>query len=397
MITIAIKKGKYEEAKEIGKKFENYAPIQSQMMTIAIEEGKYEEAKEIGKKFENDAIIQSQMITIAIKEGKYNEAKRIGKKFEKNVLIQSQMMTIAIKEEKYEEYEEEYAIEKLKDYNPFQVETKNENNEENIELLNKIKTMMYYELDKIEKEKIVKNDKLTEKQKLYIMLAIYEKEKNVKEIKKLRGQYKESNESKNINKIFQKTQSKKTQIFDWTIYDAELKWNIDENLKRKYEQKIKEQKEQKIRQAKEEKMKQKIKEDKRQEERRKRINIKVKSRENETSTSIKMIQSRNKDENLVRSEFRQKIKVQEDLDKKYKVREEKNNYNEVLNFLLEKRKEVYLKMQSSDYIMQKKGIEQWDKLEELIEKIKLLKENVVYINGIYEKIAKLREKEEMQR
>ena len=54
-------------------------------------------------------------------------------------------------------------------------------------------------------------------------------------------------------------------------------------------------------------------------------------------------------------------------------------------------------MQSSDYIMQKKGIEQWDKLEELIEKIKLLKENVVYINGIYEKITKLREKEEMQR
>ncbi len=323
--------------------------------------------------------------------------KKIGKKFENDAIIQSQMITIAIKEGKYEEYEEEYAIEKLKDYNPFQVETKNENNEENIELLNKIKTMMYYELDKIEKEKIVKNDKLTEKQKLYIMLAIYEKEKNVKEIKKLRGQYKESNESKNINKIFQKTQSKKTQIFDWTIYDAELKWNIDENLKRKYEQKIKEQKEQKIRQAKEEKMKQKIKEDKRQEERRKRINIKVKSRENETSTSIKMIQSRNKDENLARSEFRQKIKVQEDLDKKCKVREEKNNYNEVLNFLLEKRKEVYLKMQSVDYILQKKGIEQWDKLEELIEKTKLLKENVVYINGIYEKIAKLREKEEKQR
>lgn len=85
------------------------------------------------------------------------------------------------------------------------------------------------------------------------------------------------------------------------------------------------------------------------------------------------------------------------MDKKCKVREEKNNYNEVLNFLLEKRKEVYLKMQSVDYILQKKGIEQWDKLEELIEKTKLLKENVVYINGIYEKIAKLREKEEMQR
>ena len=245
MITIAVKEGKYEEAKRIGKEFENYAPIQSQMITIAIKEGKYEEAKRIGKEFENNVPIQSQMISI--KEWKYEE-----------------------EYEEYEEYEEKYAIEKLKDYNPFQVETKNENKEENIELLNKIKTMMYYELDKIEKEKIVKNDKLTEKQKLYIMLAIYEKEKNVKEIKKLRGQYKESNESKNINRIFQKTQSKKAQIFDWTIYDAELKWNIDENLKRNYEQKIKEQKEQKIRQAKEEKMKQKIKEDKRQEERRKK-------------------------------------------------------------------------------------------------------------------------------
>lgn len=388
-----IKLRKYNEALILTEKYSNNPVIQSQRIKIYIKTRKYEKAKGIGKKFENDAPIQSQMMTIAIEEGKYEEAKEIGKKFENDAQIQSQMITIAIKEGKYEEY----AIEKLKDYNPFQVETKNENNEENIELLNKIKTMMYYELDKIEKEKIVKNDKLTEKQKLYIMLAIYEKEKNVKEIKKIRGQYKESNESKNINKIFQKTQSKKTQIFDWTIYDAELKWNIDENLKRKYEQKIKEQKEQKIRQAKEEKMKQKIKEDKRQEERRKRINIKVKSRENETSTSIKMIQSRNKDENLARSEFRQKIKVQEDLDKKCKVREEKNNYNEVLNFLLEKRTEVYLKMQSADYILQKKGIEQWDKLEELIEKTKLLKENVVYINGIYEKIAKLREKEEMQR
>ena len=63
MVTIATKQGDYEKAKEIGKRFENYVPIQSQMATIAIKEGDYEKAKKIGKKFENYAQIQSQMAT----------------------------------------------------------------------------------------------------------------------------------------------------------------------------------------------------------------------------------------------------------------------------------------------------------------------------------------------
>ncbi len=46
------------------------------MATIAIQEGDYEKAKEIGKKFRDDAPIQSQMATIAIKQGDYKKQEK---------------------------------------------------------------------------------------------------------------------------------------------------------------------------------------------------------------------------------------------------------------------------------------------------------------------------------
>ena len=57
MVTIAIKEGKTEKAKEIGKRFPDNGPIQSQMVTIAIKEGELEKAKEIGERFPDDALI----------------------------------------------------------------------------------------------------------------------------------------------------------------------------------------------------------------------------------------------------------------------------------------------------------------------------------------------------
>ena len=98
MVTIAIKEGNFDRAKEIGKRFEEHAPIQSQMVTIAIKEGDLKRAKEIGERFDKYAPIQSQMITIAIKEGDLKRAKEIGERFDKDAPIQSQMVTIAIQE-----------------------------------------------------------------------------------------------------------------------------------------------------------------------------------------------------------------------------------------------------------------------------------------------------------
>ena len=178
MATIAIQEGDYEKAKEIGEKFRDNAPIQSQMAIIAIRQGDYEKAREIGKKFENYAPIQSQMITVAVKEDDFETVKRIGKKFLNNEVIQSQIKEIKMKDENYEKIEKEYIMEQLKEYNPFCKESK-----ENLELLNKIKTKLYYELEEIDLQEILQDKELTEKQKLYVALAINEKRKNVKNIK----------------------------------------------------------------------------------------------------------------------------------------------------------------------------------------------------------------------
>ena len=53
-------------------------------------------------------------------------------------------------------------------------------------------------------------------------------------------------------------------------------------------------------------------------------------------------------------------------------------------------------MQSTDLKTQREGISQWDRLEELIEKTRELKDNEDYMTNIYKKIIKLKEIEEMQ-
>lgn len=67
-----------------------------------------------------------------------------------------------------------------------------------------------------------------------------------------------------------------------------------------------------------------------------------------------------------------------------------------MKYLLEKRKTIYVKMQSTNFETQREAIEQWDKLDDLIEKTKELKENEFYMENIHKRITKLREKEESQ-
>ena len=410
MITIEIEEENFEKAKEIGERFKDYAPIQSQMITIAIKEKDFKKAKEIGENFRDYTPIQSQMITVAVKEDDFETVKRIGKKFLNNKVIQSQIKEIKMKDENYEKIEKEYIMEQLKEYNPFCKESK-----ENLEFLNKIKTKLYYELEKIDLQEILQDKELTEKQKLYVALAINEKRKNVKNIKELAKKYKDSDESKNINIILQRIQSNKKQIFNWEIYDNCLGWVLDETLKNQYEQNMKKQKENEIKQRKEEQRKQEIKEEKRQQERKKQNQIRKRIIEGKYNgdTDINIDgnniqkpkvqqflkselkhEEKQKNNNNFKNEL--KVQVQQETAKIKQQNEEKQQihiYNEVMEYLLEKRKPIYVKMQSTDLETQREGISQWDKLDDLIEKTKELKENKDYMKNIYERVTRLKEKE----
>ena len=368
-VNIYIKKRKYREAKEIGEKFRDNAPIQSQMATIAIKQGDYEKAKEIGEKFRDHAQIQSQMVTIAIQEGDYEKAKEIGKKFLNDEVIQLQI-------EKIEK--------KLKEYNALCKE-----NKEKVELLNQIKTKLYYELEKIDLQEILQNKELTEKQKLYVALAINEKRKNVKNIKEIAKRYKDSDEIKNINIILQRTQSKKKKIFDWKIYDVCLGWELDENLQNKYEQNKKKQN----------KVREQIIKGKYNVHTNKKIsdnNIQKPKVQQFFKSELKH-EEKHKNNNDFKNEL--KVQVQQDTAKikqQNEERQQKYIYTEVMEYLIEKRKSIYVKMQSKDLEKQREGISQWDKLDDLIEKIKELKENEDYMKNIYERVTRLKEKEENQ-
>ena len=268
-INILIYKGKLEEAKRIGyrEEFRNNEAIQSQMITIAIKEGNLEEAKRIGnrEKFRNNGAIQSQMITIAIKEGNLEEAKRIEHREElKNYApIQSQMIAIAIKEENLEEakrigYREEFrnngAIQSqimtiakndliVKSFNTKEKKGKQPITEK-LKFLNKMKRKIYY--DKIERtdiNEIENNRDITDYERICLLLAIYEKQKNIKKarelVKKYKTECKETQNNKTWNAILQRIESKKAKIFDIGFYDELLHWEIDENSREKYEQEIK--------------------------------------------------------------------------------------------------------------------------------------------------------------
>ena len=133
----AIENGELEKAKKFGEQepFKKNGIIQFQMMQIAIEEGDYKKAKKIGniKLFENNEFIQKEMIELAIKEGDYERARKIGNKlsFAKNASIQELIKSLDLKEKQ--------------------------------ELLNKIKTKLYY--DKISNEdieNILNNEKISD-------------------------------------------------------------------------------------------------------------------------------------------------------------------------------------------------------------------------------------------
>lgn len=386
--------GKYREALKLIEKYPSNLVIQSQKVKIYMLTGNYEKAKNMGKIMKDNKIIQSQMITIAIRENNYEEAKKIGKRFEDEAIIQSQMLKIAIKEGDYKKVKE--IEEKFKDDELIQEQIKkikmtenkrsNVNANENSKYLNELKSKIYYGIDKVDTDEILQNKELTEHQKLYVLLAIYEKDKRTNDIKKLLEQYKGSKEYKNINVILQRSQRKKKQIFNWKIYDDSLGWEFDEKLKDEYEQKMK---------SKNSNQRIVIKE-------RTSNNINTNVKDENEDFQAQKIPTKQTKRNPENHNFKQKLKANEQLvpvemNKQKREKQVKPNYQEVLDFLIEQRKDIYIKMQSNDIKKQREGISQWDKLEDLIEKTKELRENEDYINNLYERIAKLKEKSKYSR
>ena len=82
---------------------------------------KFDDALKYTDKYPDNPVIQSQKVNIYIKKRKYRETKEIGKKFLNDEVIQLQIEKIEkkMKDENNEEIKKEYIMEQLKEYNPF--------------------------------------------------------------------------------------------------------------------------------------------------------------------------------------------------------------------------------------------------------------------------------------
>ena len=93
-------------------------------------------------------------------------------------------------------------------------------------------------------------------------------------------------------------------------------------------------------------------------------------------------------------DFKRKIQVKpKDNSTVEKKRKEKNFFDEIKSYLEEKKKDIYLNLQSFDNEVRRKAIIYWDKMELLLEKLEENKNNKEYLNNLHEKIVQLKEKE----
>lgn len=260
IMKLAMKRQKNAKAEAIGEKeaFKDCAKIQSLRITLATRQNNFEKAKEIGYReiFKNNEVIQSQLITIAIKERKLEEAIKIGEReeFKDCEYIQIQMMVVAMIRRDFKKAEEiglreEWANSKSVQKKMKQVEILKlrkdkwikEQQMKKRKYLAKIKTMLY--CDKIGQEiidEVKENKDLSDWEKTYVLLAIYEKINNLKAaerlIKQYRKDYGKTIDDKKFNFILQKLKNKKATILDYGFYDDILKWNFDKNLLSKFEE-----------------------------------------------------------------------------------------------------------------------------------------------------------------
>ena len=142
------------------------------------------------------------MITLAIKEGNLEEAKRIvnREEFRNDVQIQSKMITMSIA-------------------NLFNTEEKKGKKQttEELKFLNKIKTKIYYnKIERADIDEIENNRNITDYERTYLLLAVYEKQKEIKKVRELvkkhKAEYKEAQNNKTLNVILQRWARNKKRI-----------------------------------------------------------------------------------------------------------------------------------------------------------------------------------------
>ena len=258
-----------------------------------------------------------------------------------------------------------------KDKKPNHVRTKKEE-EESFRFLSEIKTKIYCnKITQDEIKQIQENDILTEYEKTIALLAICEKKKMPQLARQIQidADIEDEKQKNEIKKIVERIKSKKNKLFDLEKYNGLIGWKIDVNLLNNFK-----------------------KQDKYQQ-----IDKQPKETINNDSTDTKQPPKRKivKNENLEK-----KLKETININKSNKISNEENIGNRlkvVLDYLKEKRIELYVRTNTTDIEARKKAIEQLDKMSDLIEKVKRKKEGSKYISYMYEKIERLKQIEKRQK
>ena len=372
-INFAIKEGRFEDALELGNdpSVKDIAEIQSKLLSIYILQEDFDTALKIGNnpKFVDVPSIQSKMIAIAIIQERFDDAIRIGSR---EVFADNKTIQMQVDNAKHLHSKSNLSFEEFLDKEQF---------------LSMLKTKLYYDKITLEDIKSIEDyPLLSEYQKQLILLAIYEKQKDIKKLSQVVKSYKEkypdSEQNKVFNTILERAKNKKFRIFDFLFYDNLLNWKMNPELQEQYESE---------------------KTDTTLKVQPKRIPIVQPTspyyRENEKYNDYSYTDITSKNEN---NSFIDTLKVQKPkgthadtkkVSNKSKEKKSTTHYDEILKYLNEKRKEIYVALNSEDISTQKIAISQWDKMEILLEKVMKNKNNLEYLDSLYSKIEKLQEYE----
>lgn len=278
--------------------------------------------------------------------------------------------------------------------------------EEKLKYLSETKTKIY--CDRVNDDfidEISKNEVLSEYEKTIILLAICEKSNMLKRAKQIKDKanIEKEEQKREINKIVERIKSNKIKRFDLGKYDVLLGWKLDEELLDEYsKQENDNQKGSKIPNQEEHNldenqasMKQEVfvgkeKQDKNEEGEDLSKKEQKKSKELKEEQDKEQIQKENKEEKI---ELDQHINNKSGETKKKEI---SNNINIILEYLKEKRVEIYIRTETTNTEARKKAIKQLDVIQELIEKMESGKKDEKYIENMYKKIKRLKEIEEKQ-
>ena len=108
-----------------------------------------------------------------------------------------------------------------------------------IQLLNQIKTRLYYNKIDVELlEQIESSEELTKYERTVILLAICEKQKMPTRAKQIASRFESDDQRQNrtIKQIIERSKNKNQKIFPWEFYDSTLNWELDKKLLQKFEE-----------------------------------------------------------------------------------------------------------------------------------------------------------------